>query len=283
MPRVHSRFVPYAPGDRGRKPALALAIALVFAAGQATIGVAHGSTTVNVNPAGPNSDPNEFPFGRADVWPQMGFVYKDIPAFDLKTGDTIAFDLGAQNNVDIQLQISMAPTTANGGDVPGAYTTVVNNTQVPVNPRGNTVMGDYELQFTAQAPFSFPGGGLIIRFSSPGGAFAADLQEDATLINDADGTDSSGFFVKRFYGDADGLPPYSNQDTQGLAGFRLTLLDVPPATPSTPNAPGATAAKKKCRRRRRSTSAPRPSPRSARRSGASNRFHPQSYGSGRPG
>ena len=216
-------------------------------AGQATIGVAQGADTVNVNPAGPNSDPNEFPFGRADVWPQMGFVYKNVPAFNLKTGDTIAFDLGAQNNVDIQLQISMAATTVNGGDIPGPYTTVVNNTQVPLNPRGNTVMGDYELQFTSQAPFNFGGGGLIIRFSSPGGAFATDLQQDPTLVNDADGTDSSGFFVKRFFGDADGLPPYSNSDTQGLAGFRLTLLDTPP----TPSATPGTTSKKKCKKKHR--------------------------------
>jgi len=46
----------------------------------------------------------------------------------------------------------------------------VQDAQVPVNPGGNTVMGDYELQFTAEAPFSFPGGGLIIRFSNSGGA-----------------------------------------------------------------------------------------------------------------
>jgi hypothetical protein len=228
-----------------------MATVLALVIGQAAISVAQASTTVNVNPAGPPSDPNEFPFGRADVWPQLGFVYKDIPAFNLKTGDTIAFDLGAQNNVDIQLQISMAATTVNGGDIPGAYSTVVNNTQVPVNPRGNTVMGDYELQFTAQAPFSFPGGGLIIRFSNPGGAFATDLQQDATLINDADGTDSSGFFVKRFFNDADGLPPYSDSDTQGIAGFRLTLLDIPPA----PTAPGSTAPKKKCKKKKHKSAA----------------------------
>jgi hypothetical protein len=239
--------VPYELGNRGRKHVLALAIALALVAGQATIGVAHGATTVNVNPAGPVSDPNSFPFGRADSWPQLGFVYQNIPAFNLKAGDTIAFDLGAQNNLDIQLQISMAPTTANGGDIPGAYTTVVNNTQVPVNPRGNTVMGDYELQFTAQAPFTFAGGGLIIRFSDPGGAYATDLQEDATLINNANSTDSSGFFVKRFFHDADGLPPYTDSDTQGIAGFRLTLLD---ALAAPPIAPG-TKARKKCKKKKK--------------------------------
>lgn len=175
----------------------------------------------------------------------MGFVYKNIPAFDLKTGDTIAFDLSVQNDVDIQLQISMAPTTVNGGDVADAYTTVVNNTQVPVNPRGNTVTGDYELQFTAQAPFHFPGGGLIIRFSNPGGAYASDLAPDSTLANLADSTDSSGFFVKRFFNDTDGLAPYSSGDLIDIAGFRLTIQDIPPATPAAPT----TAPKKKCKKK----------------------------------
>jgi hypothetical protein len=236
-------------GNRGRIASLALAALLAVLIGQAGIGSAQAASTVTVNPAGPNSDPNEFPFGRADVWPQMGFVYQNVPAFNLKTGDTIAFDLGAQNDVDIQLQISMAATTVNGGDVPGPYTTVVTNTQLPLNPRGNTVMGDYELQFTAQAPFNFNGGGLIIRFSSPGGVFATDtVQQNATLVNDADATDSSGFFVKRFFNDADGLPPYGDSDTQGIGGFRLTIADLP-APPVT--TPPATPKKKKCKKKHR--------------------------------
>jgi len=216
-------------------------------AGQATAGVARASTTVNVNPADAPDEGNEFPFGRGDSWPQMGFVYKNIPPFNLKTGDTVAFDLGAQNNVDIQLRIDMAATTVNGGDIPGAYTTVVNNTQVPLNPRGNTVTGDYELQFTAQAPFSFPGGGLIIRFSNPGGAYATDIQQDPTLLNLANNTDSSGFFVKRFYHDADGLPPYDSSDTSAIGGFRLTLLDAT----TTPTPPPPVVKKKKCKKHKK--------------------------------
>ncbi len=114
------------------------------------------------------------------------------------------------------------------------------------------MIGDYELQFTSQAPFNFSGGGLIIRFSSPGGAFASDLQQDQTLINDANGTDSSGFFVKRFFNDADGLPPYGDSDTQGIGGFRLTLLDVPPTPPS---GPSTTLPKKKCKKHKKRSAA----------------------------
>ena len=228
---------------RGLIALAATAAALV--AGQAAIGSAQAATTVNVNPATPTGA-NSFPFGRADVWPQMGFVYKNVPAFDLKSGDTIAFDLGAQNDVDIQLQISMSATTVNGGDVPAVYTTVVTNSQVPANPRGNATLGDYELGFTAQAPFHFAGGGLIIRFSDPGGAFAADLSDTGTLNNVATSSDSSGFFVKRFYNDPDGLPPYGNQDLLGIAGFRLTIGDVIPAPPP---APTTAAPKKKCKKK----------------------------------
>jgi hypothetical protein len=229
-------------GGLTRRMLLVLAVAGgLLIAGQAATGVAQASTTVNVNPADPPGESNEFPFGKGDSWPQLGFVYKNIPAFNLKAGDTIAFDLGALNNVDIQLQISMAATTVNGGDIPGAYTTVVNNTQVPVNPRGNTVMGDYELQFTAEAPFSFPGGGLIIRFSNPGGAYATDIQADPTLLNVATGTDSSGFFVERFFHDADGLPPYTDSDAISIGGFRLTLIDATPPT----------AHKKKCKKHKK--------------------------------
>ena len=239
---------------------------LALIIGQAAIGVAQASTTVNVNPAGPVSRPQRVPVRQGLCLAPDGFVYKNIPAFNLKTGDTIAFDLGAQNNVDIQLQISVAATTMNGGDIPGAYTTLVNNTQLPVNPRGNTVMGDYELQFTAQAPFSFTGGGLIIRFSNPGGAYATDLQQDATLVNDANGTDSSGFFVERFFNDADGLPRYTSIDTQGIGGFRLTSSSTP--QPHRRAGRARPRPRRSARRRRRRTAPP--SPRStARRSRSS--------------
>jgi hypothetical protein len=233
---------------------IALATVLALVIGQGAVGAAQGSTTVNVNPASPSGG-NSFPFGRADVWPQMGFVYKNIPAFELKTGDKIAFDLSVQNDVDIQLQISMAATTVNGGDVAGAYTTVVNNSQVPVHPRGNTVTGDYELQFTAQAPFHFPGGGLVIRFSNPGGAYASDLTPDSTVANLAESTDPSGFFVKRFFNDNDGLAPYDDEDLIAIAGFRLTLLDAPPASAPPAPLPGTTAPKKKCKKKHKKHSA----------------------------
>ena len=181
----------------------------------------------------------------------MGFVYKDVPAFQLKTGDKLAFDLVAMNDADVQLKVEFAPTTGNGGDTPSLpFTTVVTNTQTPTNPRGDTTLENYELGFTAEAPFNFSGGGLIIRFSDPSVAYAMDKFCDAVL-GGADSTDPSGFFVERYFGDADGVTPYDKFGVGSLAGFRLTLADVPPTGPTGQPA----AKKKKCKKKKQSATA----------------------------
>jgi hypothetical protein len=182
-------------------------------------------STITVAPNSPEINGNCFPFGTGITWtPYTAFIYKNIPAFQLKTGDTLAFDTAAVNESAVQLEVSLASTSVNGGDVPGGpFTTVVTNSQTPANPTGNTTPGDYELRFAAQAPFSFPGGGLIIRFSNPSSAYAMDLTCTADLVS-ASATDSSGFFVKRGYGDADGVDPWSLSDTNSIGAFRLTLL-----------------------------------------------------------
>lgn len=216
----------------------------------ASVGSASAATTVTVAPTTPTGV-NSFPFGQGNIWPSAGFIYANLSAFQLKAGDTIAFDLGATNpEADIQMQIAMAATTVNGGDAPVLpYTTLVNNTQTPLNPKGNAVNGDYELQFKSEAPFSFPGGGLIIRFSSPAASYAADTTGSNTLFNAGLGTDPSGFFVKRFYNDPDGLPPYSNSDGGFIGAFRLIIQD-PPATQ-----PPATGTPKKCKRKKKRSAA----------------------------
>jgi hypothetical protein len=182
-------------------------------------------------------------------------VYKDIPAFSLKPGDTVGFDLTAQNDVDIQLDIAMAPTTTNGGSTNSApFTLVVPNSQVPANPRGNTTSGDYELGFTATAPFNFSGGGLLIRFSNPGGAFFGDPDtiDDGVLANNALPTDPSGYFVAREVRDNDGSAPWTDEYLDGIGGFRLNIADVPPAPPA--SAPAATP-KKKCKKQKKRSAA----------------------------
>jgi hypothetical protein len=165
------------------------------------------------------------PMDPTDHWtPYFGFVYKNIPPFDLKRGDTLAFDLGSPNtDHDIQVEIAMAPA-ANGTDTNiGPFTTIVPNTQTPASPRGNDVAGDYELAFTAQAAFEFPGGGLIIRISNPGPAFVGDDTCDDDLVGANDGSDASGFFVRRVYTDADGVSPWDAGDEGPIGQFRLTL------------------------------------------------------------
>jgi hypothetical protein len=74
----------------------------------------------------------------------MGFIYKDIPAFNLAPGDTLAFDLGQLNTSAVELDIELAATTLNGGDVPALpFVKVVSNTHTPLNPNGDTIVGDY--------------------------------------------------------------------------------------------------------------------------------------------
>jgi hypothetical protein len=208
---------------------LLIATAIMLGAGQAATASA---ATVTVAPT-VETFANCFPFGIAGggtTWtPNAGFVYKNVPAFQLKAGEKLAFDLSAVNDVNIQLQIDMAPTIVNGGAAPaGGFTTVVSNTQTPANPRGDTVHGNFELQFTALAPFSFAGGGLIIRFSNPSAGYLADTTCTEVMTNSSGATDTSGLFVERFFSDADGLPPYgANTSTNNAGAFRLTLADPP--------------------------------------------------------
>ncbi len=180
----------------------------------------------------------------------MGFVYKDLPGFQLKANDKLAFDLTEANNVPIQVKIEMAPTTVNGGDTPAVpYTQLVSDSQLAADPDGDAVFGNYEFEHAATAPFSFPGGGLIIRFSNPGGAFASDITGNTPLTNGGDSTDPSGFIVGRFYTDADGVPPYDTTSTIDVAAFRLTIADPAPApAPPTPK-------KKKCKKKKKAKSA----------------------------
>jgi hypothetical protein len=184
---------------------------------------------VTTQPATFGSPDNCAPFGRGIGWtPYAGFVYKNLPAFQLKTGDTIGFDLGAMNDADIQLEIALAAATVNGGDIPAQpFTTVVTNTQTPLNPRGDTTPGTFELRFTAQAPFNFAGGGLIIRFSSPSASYATDMTCTPVEFELVSASDASGFFVERFYQDTDGASPWSNTEPGPIVPVQFTLADLP--------------------------------------------------------
>ncbi len=198
------------------------------------------AATITVAPNEPSLPSNCYPFGLGDPgvgdpWtPFAAWFYKNVPAFELATGDTLAFDLAAQNDADAQLEIALARTTANGGTVEGEpFRTVVSNTQTPLNPRGDTTAGNFEMQFETQAPFSFAGGGLIIRFSNPSATYAGDNGCDSVL-GGASASDTSGFFVQRAYEDANGTSPWDTQDPGDIGGFRVTTTDPPAADTDPP-------------------------------------------------
>jgi len=216
-------------GGRCRRLVLVVALALpaLCALVWPAFGTAAASKTITVAASSPSTS-NCFPLGTVSGdggWgPYFAFVYQSIAPFQLKPGDTLAFDLGAVNDFDIQVDIALAGATVNGGDVnAGPFTTVVSNTQTPANPRGNDIVGDFELGFVAQAPFSFSGGGLIIRISNPSAAYAMDATCSSVLVH-ADSSDPSGFFVGRRFNDPDGASPWSSGDPGDVAQFRVTLL-----------------------------------------------------------
>jgi hypothetical protein len=172
-------------------------------------------------PMGPS---NCYPFGSGTLPLHVGFVYRNIPAFTVNAGDAVAFDLGALAGADIVLDIAMATTTVNGGDLPsGAFVTVVNN-GTPLVPRGDTINDNFELAFPIQNTFSHAGGGLIIRFLAKGTwASYNGCDQNLRYTNSAD---PSGFFVKRVYQSASGVPPWLNQDTDWIGPFRIGLDDL---------------------------------------------------------
>jgi hypothetical protein len=148
---------------------------------------------------------NCIPFGTNTQFGFSGFIYRNVPAFQLKPGGHLSFDLGSLNDVDIRRNIYLAVASANpaaGGNSQNisalGWTKVVSDSQVPLNPRGDFVRGNYELTYTAEAPFDFTGGGFIVGFGgSPPGAYA-DQGCEQVLVG-ANSADSSGFFHRRFY------------------------------------------------------------------------------------
>jgi len=200
-------------------------------------GITHAAT-ITIAPTDTQSVENCFPFGGGGSgWgPYTGYIYQNVPPFNVSPGDILAFDLGLQGNSDIQLDIAMAPAIGNGAVNEGApFTTIVTNTQTPQNPRGDTTIGNFELRFTVEQPFNFSGGGLIIRFSNPSATYVLDTSCAQVLVN-AEPSDASGYFVARFYNDNDGISPWdAGTAPNEIGGFRIitqesTAVPVPSMT-----------------------------------------------------
>jgi len=109
---------------------------------------------------------------------------------------------------------------------------MVTDAQTPQNPRGNLLKDDYELVYTAEASFDFPGGGLIIGFgASPPGAYA-DTGCEQVLVSTIS-SDASGLFCSRFYGLPDQTSGLLDAINYGGTAVELGGVVIQGASPST--------------------------------------------------
>jgi cysteine-rich repeat protein len=132
-----------------------------------------------------------------ELWrPTMGFIYRNVEPFALSRGDTIAFDLqmrpgdpddlGFLPQLDIALAHASEPLNPfKPDDLPGSDFTIVAHAASAASP-GNRTVRDYELAFTVDTPFRFPGGGLIIRVSNPVGILATKNSLDCLPVITSD-------------------------------------------------------------------------------------------------
>jgi hypothetical protein len=192
---------------------------------------ARAAQDLTIAPEAPSVS-NCWPFGEGgepgENWtPYFAFFYKNIPPFKLQRGDRLAFDLGHRNiddpSADIEVDIAMAPATVNGGmEEAQPFKKVVKNKTTPRNPRGDEIVGNFELSFkaTPKKKFKFDGGGLIIRISNPSDSYLVDESCDQVLVG-TDEFDPSGFFVGRSGGDPDGVFPWVDPENGDVGGFRI--------------------------------------------------------------
>ncbi|MHC4603774.1 MAG: PKD domain-containing protein [Planctomycetota bacterium] len=204
-----------------------------------------GPGSIDIVPTSPTSVGNCIPFGNNTSYDFTGFIYRNIPAFELRPGCQFAFDLGYQNNVDIRRNIYFAVANKNPDLVPYrnnvisqgiralGWTQVVSDSQIPQNPRGNSIQGDYELIYTSEGSFSFPGGGLIVGFgAAPPGEFR-DSGCEQVLVH-TDGGDASGFFYARFYYREDQTLDVLDSGTGGTGDWLGGIIIGPCAHPHQP-------------------------------------------------
>ncbi len=168
-------------------------------------------STVEIRPASPTRVSNCIPFGNNTFFGYTGFIYRDVPPFVLSPGNMIRFDLGAQNNQPTRRNIYFAvanknpsPAVIEGNNVASQgvralnWVKVVSDTQTPLNSLGNFVKDDYELAYTAEQSFSFPGGGFIVGVGgSPPGDYADGDCDQVLVVTDS--ADANGRFYSRFF------------------------------------------------------------------------------------
>jgi hypothetical protein len=191
---------------------------------------------VEVVPRGPLTVGNCIPFGDNVSYGFTGFIYRNVPAFTVRPGDRLRFDLGRPNNMDTRRTIFLAAANKNPGAASGSqdvrateWTQVVSSTQTPLNPRGNSVLGDFELTYTVEQEFTFGGGGLVIGFRGTPQETYLDGGCDQVLASTT-WLDPSGHFYGRFYSRADrtlsALDLGGGFDQGWLGGFIIEVDEV---------------------------------------------------------
>src|SRR5688572_9771965 len=218
----------------------------VSAVNPATVAALLPAGSVAVEPQSATLVNNCIPFGSNIVFGFTGFIYRNVPAFTLAPGDKIAFDLGRLNGQDTRRDIYFSAASTNPGRavVSGSnlvsqnvralqWVKVASETEIPANPRGNTIVGDYELEYTAITNFSFGGGGFMIGFAASPPATIVDGGCEPVLVHTT-GFDVSNNFYTRFlakaYLDGGTLDIGSGSDlTQFIGGVRIIKVNQPPS------------------------------------------------------
>ena len=195
---------------RQRTARIGLAVLATAAMTLLQPGSVHAGSQVRLAPKDPTSVSNCIPFGNDTDYGFTGFIYRNVPAFNLERGDKIAFDLGATNDVVTRREIYLSAANKNPdeaqldgdnvvsqGITATEWVKVSSEDHAPHPGRGNEVTGDYDLRYRVESDFSFPGGGLIIGFDSSPPADFADYGCEQVLVTTVS-HDSSDVFYARF-------------------------------------------------------------------------------------
>ena len=190
---------------------------------------ASNAAVLTVEPDQPKLQSSCLAFGAGGfqpVLPFMGLMYLNLPLINLAPGDTLAFDLSAMNDADVEIDIEIAdfdPVALESG----VFTKIVSNTQTPTDPRGDDIFGNYELQFLVEDSFSSTGSSIVLRFSNPSANYALDDTCTQVGVTAVPTLDTSVQFAGAFFGDADGLAPWENInfDDSLTNGFQITTLE----------------------------------------------------------
>ncbi|KMK68417.1 hypothetical protein [Puniceibacterium sp. IMCC21224] len=169
---------------------------------------------------------NCIPFGCPDSYgTHMGFIYQDIAAFSLSVGDIIAFDTMGVNDYDLSLSLSLGATTTNGGTRVDSNGFLSLGTIAP-STRGDTIMGNFDIQFVATSAFSFAGGGLIVDFENTNGRVrdGASNSGGYNLVSSRNSDFTTGrYYSGRYVGDTS-----RGSSSSHVGDLRIITADASP-------------------------------------------------------